>query len=174
MSTAIVLPQLGSWAQNHIRAIVQATNEADFDGAFDAFVAKDAEITFNGKKISRDEYKTRLQTEAFRETGAQVVFNGTVQVPGTDASGVQSSFIGEAGLFYTAIIGEALLVLGAPQQRQVTSSINIFVQDDSSLKPPTLPGGIHGFFDPRRAFKVNQVFLDVTPSVEPNTTSTSS
>jgi len=34
-------------------------------------------------------------------------------------------FVGEAGIFYTAIIAEGLLVLGAPQTRQVTSSINI-------------------------------------------------
>ncbi|KAK7460458.1 hypothetical protein VKT23_009179 [Stygiomarasmius scandens] len=164
MTSAIVLPQLGPWAQNHIRSIVQATKQEDFDAAFDAFVAQDVEVTFNGEKISRDEYKRRLQTEAFLESGAEVVFNGTVQVPGKDDAGVQSQFIGEAGIFYTAIIAEGILVLGAPQTRQVTSSINIVVKDDPSLQPPHLPGGIRDFFDPRRAFKVNQVFLEGAPS----------
>ncbi|KAF5336677.1 hypothetical protein D9758_015686 [Tetrapyrgos nigripes] len=162
MTSAIVLPHLDKWAQGHITAITKATTQEEFDSAFDGFVAADpdVDITFNGVKISRQEYKNRLQTEAFRETGAEVVFNGTVQVPGDDGSNVPSPYVGEAGIFYTAILAEGILVLGAPQERQVTSSINIFVKNDPSLKPPTLPGGIRGFFDPRRAFRVNQVFLD--------------
>ncbi|KAJ3904119.1 hypothetical protein F5879DRAFT_922522 [Lentinula edodes] len=165
---AIVLPQLGPWAESHIQAITQATTQENFNEAFDAFVTKDEshlEIIFNGVSVTRDEYKARLKGEAFDEAGASVQFNGIATVPGKDDN-VTSNFIGEAGIFYTAIIAEGIVIRDAPVERRLTSSINISVKNDPTIhKPATLPG-IRGFFDPRRAFKINQVVANV-----PNTTS---
>ncbi|KAF5345127.1 hypothetical protein D9757_013872 [Collybiopsis confluens] len=157
---AIVLPQLGPWAKSHLQSIIQATNQTDFDAAFDAFVAKEVHVTFNGENISRDEYKKRLRAEAFDEAGAVVTFNGVTTVPGKDESlgGATSSFIGEAGIFYTAIIAEAIVVQGASVESKITSSINISVKNDPSVPKP--PAGIRGFYDPRRVFTLNQVSTD--------------
>ena len=59
MSTSqnIELPTLPGWVQQHVRALYTAKSEADFDRAFDAFVARDARIQFNGAPVSRDQYK---------------------------------------------------------------------------------------------------------------------
>ncbi|KAJ3860520.1 hypothetical protein EV359DRAFT_48976 [Lentinula novae-zelandiae] len=161
---AIVLPQLGPWAESHIQTITQATTQESFNEAFDAFVTKDEshlEITFNGVSVTRDEYKARLKGEAFDEAGASVQFNRIATVPGKDGN-----FIGEGGIFYTAIIAEGIVIRDAPVERRITSSINVSVKNDPTIhKPATLPG-IRGFFDPRRAFKINQVVANV-----PNTTS---
>ena len=46
----------------------------------DAFVARDARIQFNGKHISREQYKTTIRGEIFDEAGASVTFNSVVSV----------------------------------------------------------------------------------------------
>ncbi|KAJ3780761.1 hypothetical protein GGU10DRAFT_278807 [Lentinula aff. detonsa] len=164
----IVLPQLGPWAESHIQAITQATTQQNFDEAFDSFVTKDEshlEITFNGAKITRNEYKARLRGEAFDEVGAIVKFNGITTVPGKDGN-ITSNYIGEAEISYTAIIAEGIVIHDASVERKFTSSINISVENDSTIHKPTSPAGIRGFFDPRRAFKINQVITNA-----PNATS---
>ncbi|GAW00745.1 hypothetical protein LENED_002294 [Lentinula edodes] len=142
VNMAIVLPQLGPWAESHIQAITQATTQESFNEAFDAFVTKDEshlEIIFNGVSVTRDEYKARLKGEAFDEAGASVQFNGIATVPGKDDN-VTSNFIGEAGIFYTAIIAEGIVIRDAPVERRLTSSINISVKNDPTIhKPATLP-----------------------------------
>ncbi|KIK65093.1 hypothetical protein GYMLUDRAFT_160159 [Collybiopsis luxurians FD-317 M1] len=160
---AIVLPQLGPWAEGHLQSIIQATNQKDFDDAFDAFFAKEVQVTFNGAKISRDDYKKQLRGEAFDEVGAVVTFNGITTVPGKDESlgGATSSV---TGIFYTAIIAEGIVVRDVPVERKVTSSINISVKNDPSVPKP--PAGIRGVSDPRRVFTVNQIATDA-----PNTSS---
>ncbi|KAJ3775012.1 hypothetical protein FB446DRAFT_726888 [Lentinula raphanica] len=163
----IVLPQLAPWAESHLKAITQATTQQTFDEAFDAFVTKDEahlEITLNGAKVTRAEYKARLRGEAFDEVGAVVQFQGSATVPGKEGN-VTSNYIGEAGIFYTAVIAEGIVVHDASVERKVTSSINISVKNDPTIHKPATPPGIHGFFDPRRAFKINQVIANA-----PNTT----
>lgn len=89
VNMAIVLPQLGPWAESHIETITQATTQESFNEAFDAFVTKDEshlEITFNGVSVTRDEYKARLKGEAFDEAGASVQYNGIATVPGKDGN----------------------------------------------------------------------------------------
>ncbi|KAJ7191900.1 hypothetical protein GGX14DRAFT_578627 [Mycena pura] len=154
MSTSnIVLPPLQTWAEQHLSAVIKATAQADFDAAFDAFVAASARITVNGKQISRDAYKTLLRGASFDEAGAEVAFGGAVQVSTNLQAGV-------VGLFYTATIGESIVVMGAPIVDQVTSSVNLVIEEDKTLTPPQLPAGVRGFFDGRRVTALNQVIVD--------------
>ncbi|KAJ7325566.1 hypothetical protein DFH08DRAFT_817235 [Mycena albidolilacea] len=115
-----------------------------------------ATITLNGKDISRDEYQKQLQGEGFDEAGATVQFSGAVEVP-SEINSIQG---GSVGLFYTALIAENIVVRDAPVQRQITSSVNLVIEEDKSLTPPNLPHGIHGFFDGRRVSVLNQIILD--------------
>ncbi|KAF7373248.1 hypothetical protein MSAN_00533700 [Mycena sanguinolenta] len=158
MSVNIVLPPLKTWAQGHLSSIIKATTQTAFDSAFDAFVSKNATITVNGKKVSRDEYQKQLQGEEFDEAGADVQFNGAVEVP-AESNSIQA---GVVGLFYTAVIAENIVVRDAPVERQITSSLNLVIEQDKSLSPPSLPHGIHGFFDGRRVIELNQVILNAS------------
>ena len=81
MSTAIVLPTLTQWTENHITAIINATNQKDLTSAVDAFLSKDATIVINGIQISHAEFEKQLQLEKFDEAGATTAFVGAVQVP---------------------------------------------------------------------------------------------
>ena len=81
MTTAIVLPTLTQWTENHITAINNATNEQDLTSAINAFLSKNATIVVNGVQISRAEFEKQLQIEKFDEAGAATSFVGAVQVP---------------------------------------------------------------------------------------------
>lgn len=73
---------LTRWTEEHLRSILNAKTEAEFDEAFKAFISKHASITLNGKHVSRETYKKRLQGQITEEVGtANVEFNGTVEVP---------------------------------------------------------------------------------------------
>ena len=81
MASNIVLPTLTAWAEQHIVALFQATDEATFDEAFSAFFTKNAKITVNGQHVSLADYKKSIWQAKFLEAGAQVAFTGAVQVP---------------------------------------------------------------------------------------------
>jgi len=156
MSTAIVLPNLTNWAQQHLTTLLQATSQDDFNAAFDAFIAQDVAITVNGQTLTRDQYKQQISGEKFAEAGATVNFVGTVEVP-TDPT--QPVLAGSVGLFFNATIDEKFLVLGAPESSTINSSLNIVVIQDKTIPPPNLPGR-GGFFDPRRVSVLDQVNVD--------------
>ncbi|KAJ6542800.1 hypothetical protein B0H19DRAFT_1171954 [Mycena capillaripes] len=156
MASNIVLPPLKTWAEQHLSSIIKATTETAFDSAFEAFLSKHVTITVNGKNVSRDEYKKQLQGEGFDEAGATVEFSGAVEIPSENNS-IQS---GVVGLFYTAIISENIVIRDAAIQSQITSSLNLVIEEDKTLTPPHLPHGIHGFFDERRVSVLNQIILD--------------
>ena len=81
MAANIVLPPLTSWAQSHLTAIFQATDESTFSDAFDAFIAaQPTSIVVNGKRLSRDAYKAQVWKDKFLEAGAEVRFLGTNSV----------------------------------------------------------------------------------------------
>ncbi len=84
MSSIPLLPTLSTWAQNRLTALFSATTQDDFDTAYENFVAKQVHITVNGKHVSRADYKTQLWQEKGLESGAEVSYPGTVEVPGTD------------------------------------------------------------------------------------------
>ncbi|KDR73949.1 hypothetical protein GALMADRAFT_595444 [Galerina marginata CBS 339.88] len=155
MSTAIVLPDLTNWTKQHINAIFQATNQADFTSAIDAFLSDKATITSNGVTISRADFVSQVQGEKFDETGATVTFTSAVEVP---SDTTQAALAGSVGVSYNAVITEGIRVLGGPVTRQVTASVNVVIfQDPDVPKPP--PSPIRGFFDGRRVLSLNQVSL---------------
>ncbi|KAF7345040.1 hypothetical protein MVEN_01666900 [Mycena venus] len=157
MSANIVLPPLKTWAEQHLSSIIKATTKTAFDSAFDAFLSKNAKITVNGKHVSRDDYQKQLQGEGFDEAGATVQFSGAVEVP-SESNSIKAGLV---GLFYTAVIRENIVIRDEPIERQITSALNLVIEEDKSLTPPHLPHGIHGFFDGRRVSVLNQVILDV-------------
>ncbi|KAJ7243092.1 hypothetical protein C8J57DRAFT_1367236 [Mycena rebaudengoi] len=158
MSTNIVLPPLKSWAEQHLSVIIKATTQDEFNAAFDNFLSHRATITVNGKEMSRDAYKKLFQGEGFDEASASVTFSGAVEVP-NPTNTIQGGFV---GLFYTAIISQKIVIRDVPVETEVTSSLNLVIEEDKSLQPPHVgPHGIHGFFDGRRVFALNQVVLDV-------------
>jgi hypothetical protein len=154
---AFVLPSLTDWAEGHLSAILTSTTEADFDNAFDAFLSTNAHISVNGKQLSRDQYKQQLLGEsAVNKESASVQFNGTVEVP-TDAE--QPVDAGLVGIFFVNTIILKFLVFGAHAESRVTSSLNVFIEQDKSLpQPPVSP--IIGVFDGRRVTTLNQVFTE--------------
>ncbi|KAJ8090450.1 hypothetical protein PM082_019048 [Marasmius tenuissimus] len=161
MASNIVLPPANTWAQQHLTTLIEASSQADFDSAFDAFVSKNVqEIILNGASVSRDEYKQKFRSQVFDERTAIVKFTGTVA---SGESANLSGGTGNVGLFYTAQYFEGIVIRDAPVEVDATSSINLVVEQDASLKPPSTPGGIHGFFDGRRVFKLNQILVDVRP-----------
>jgi len=82
MTSAIVLPSLTNWTEDQFSSIVKATTQADFEEAFDNFLAKHARVTVNGSHVSREHYKTLLQSEgALNQQSATVKFDGAVEVP---------------------------------------------------------------------------------------------
>ncbi|KAJ7145724.1 hypothetical protein C8R44DRAFT_755751 [Mycena epipterygia] len=162
MAVNIALPSLRIWAEQHLSSIIKATTQTAFDAAFDGFLSKSATVTVNGKHVSRDEYKKQLQGEGFDEAGAEVTFRGAVEVP---ANPNNSRFLylqaGVVGLFYTATISKKIVIRDAPVQSQITSSLNLVIEEDKSLIPPHLPHGIKGFLpDGRRVSVLNQIILD--------------
>lgn len=81
MTSAIVLPTLDLWAQQHLTALIQAKTQKDVDTAFDNFIAQDVKITFNGVSLTRDQYKKPLLDENHLKSNITVDIASTVQAP---------------------------------------------------------------------------------------------
>lgn len=80
-----VVLTLTAWMEDRLKAIYSATTAAAFDEAFDAFLAKHAHITVNGKQLSREHYKQHLRKEKNDELSAKVTISDTVEVPANSA-----------------------------------------------------------------------------------------
>ncbi|KAI0094220.1 hypothetical protein BDY19DRAFT_880926 [Irpex rosettiformis] len=114
-----VLLTLSLWAQGHITALFKATTTQEFDDAFDAFLAHRVDtIVVNGEKLTRDQYKSRLQAARSLEQSAEVKYLGTVEVQDARRAG-------EVGTFLTAEIFEKVFIFGAPASETVTISFNL-------------------------------------------------
>ncbi|KAI0351236.1 hypothetical protein OH77DRAFT_1411417 [Trametes cingulata] len=127
MSSAIVLPNLPNWAEQHIQAIYAAKSTEDFDSAFDGFVSKHATIRVNGKSISRDAYKKLLQGETSADTSegisGTVKFDSIVSVP---AEGDLNTIgTGAVGVAFTAEVFGRFFVFAERQSSTITSSLNV-------------------------------------------------
>ncbi|OCH92814.1 hypothetical protein OBBRIDRAFT_402393 [Obba rivulosa] len=165
MTANIVLPSLTNWAEQHVQAIFNATTQSDFDSAFDNFLAQNAKITVNGKHISRDQYKTRLQAENPIEVQVSLTFDGAVEVPTNQNEPINA---GTVGLFYNAEVPGRFFVFGARQTSALHSSLNLVIEQDKSIKPPTTIGK-GGDFDPRRVSVLNEVALEQANPIVPPT-----
>ena len=49
------------WARSKLFDLLNANSEKDFDKAFDAFLAADAQVTVNGDGVPREEYKQQMR-----------------------------------------------------------------------------------------------------------------
>jgi len=78
MSSNIVLPTLTAWAENHIKAVVEA-NQDDVESALDAFLSKDATLTINGAKVTRQEFAQKVSASKFQVKSTTVDFTNTVE-----------------------------------------------------------------------------------------------
>ena len=79
--TDIVLPNLTNWVKQRVTAMYTATSREAFQDAFNAFLAKDVNITVNGKHMTREKYMELLMGQKSLETGAEMQFFTTVTVP---------------------------------------------------------------------------------------------
>ncbi|KIK99981.1 hypothetical protein PAXRUDRAFT_30156 [Paxillus rubicundulus Ve08.2h10] len=159
MSTNIILPTLSAWAVSHLTGLLESTTQVAFGAAFDATFASNCNVTVNGNQLSREQYKTQL----LEQSGASPVErSASVNVQGQlEVAGDQGQLSGLVGLFYTSLTDSKFLVLGAPAESKVTSSLNITIQPtEKNPQNPNLP--IHGYFDPRRVVTVDQVIAETT------------
>lgn len=145
MSSAIVLPTLTQWVENHLTAIIQAKTQTELESTLDAFFSKNATIIVNGTQISRADIFTQLYGQKIDEQSATVNFTASVAVPTTPGDNftvraAANSYIdsrnrfpnllwtylqaGSVGVFYTVTIAESIRVLGGPVTKQVTTSLN--------------------------------------------------
>lgn len=154
--SALVLPTLTAFASGRLRAILTAKSQADFTTAFDALFARNVNVVYNGKQLTREQYQAQLLSQssaAFGEQGASVSVQGQLEVPGD-----QGQISGLVGLFYTSLVDSRFLVMGAPAESKVVSSFNVIIQA-TEPRPQTNPL-IRGYFDPRRVVTVNQIATD--------------
>ncbi|KAJ7579729.1 hypothetical protein C8J56DRAFT_963487 [Mycena floridula] len=144
MTSAIVLPRLSAWTEGHVQALFTAKTEADFESAFDVFLAKNVSVTVNGAHITRDAYKQRLQADRALERSATVTFGGVVQVDKEHSDDFKSSMV---LLFRNKSLHRSMSCQSCP--------FSAAAYLNPTLHPPTLPG--RGFFDGRRVFKLDEV-----------------
>ncbi|KAF9476911.1 hypothetical protein BDN70DRAFT_881837 [Pholiota conissans] len=166
MATAVLLPKLTDWVQNHITAIIEAKTTHDLHDAVNRFLNQHAMITVNGAHISRAEFVKQLKAENFAEEKATITFNDSIEVP--DSREGESITAGTVGVFYTAIITSAHLIHGIPTSKQVIASLNVVVAPDPSVHKPPMP---NGYYDPRRVTSLNEVRVERPLKLTPSGTS---
>lgn len=81
MANGTVPVSLISWTQDRIIALYRATNSDTFDAAFDTLLHDDVQIYVNGVRLTRDEYKRRIQGQRPTAHAATVAFFNCVPVP---------------------------------------------------------------------------------------------
>ena len=86
----LILPD---WVQRGIQEMYSAKTAKDFDTAFDAFIAPNARIQFNGKHISREQYKKTIRGDAVDDAGSSVTFNSVVSVQDSKSEVVRFHFM---------------------------------------------------------------------------------
>ncbi|KIP06750.1 hypothetical protein PHLGIDRAFT_447081 [Phlebiopsis gigantea 11061_1 CR5-6] len=94
---------LSSWTEGRLRALLSAKTKADFDTAFDDFLAPHAHVTLNGETVSRAHYAAQLWNDVHTNArSVSVSFNGVVEVPKSAAGAAIPT--GDVGVFYAATI----------------------------------------------------------------------
>ncbi|KAL7278459.1 hypothetical protein ACG7TL_007457 [Trametes sanguinea] len=168
MSTAIVLPQLPDWVEQHVKALYAAKTAESFDQAFDSFISEKATIRLNGKDMSRDEYKKMIQGEITGDVGSEVTFNDIVSVPaegGAETIGVTSS-TRYVGLSFKAVVYGRFFIFAQRQSSTVNSSLNVVVTGDIP-RPHQIGRG--GAFDGRRVTVLDEILTDEANKIVPPT-----
>ena len=60
--SATTFPSLDTWAEQPLAALYNSSS-TNFTTAFDNFISKDVEVTFNGESVSRANYEQQLEGE---------------------------------------------------------------------------------------------------------------
>jgi len=92
----LVLPTLTAWTSSRLTAVLTAKTQADFNSAFDALFARDVNVTFNGKRLSRQQYQAQLLSQssaAVEEQGSSVSVQGQLEVQGDQGQLVGYMFV---------------------------------------------------------------------------------
>jgi hypothetical protein len=92
----LVLPTLTAWTSSRLTTVLSAKNSADFTTAFDATFARNVNVTFNGKHLSREQYQAQLLSQssaAAGEQGASVSVQGQLEVQGDQGQIVSCFFV---------------------------------------------------------------------------------
>ncbi|RPD53647.1 hypothetical protein L226DRAFT_611225 [Lentinus tigrinus ALCF2SS1-7] len=155
MSEPLLLA-LPNWVENRITTLYQAKDADAFNTAFDAFISHHVQIKVNGKPMSREQYKKLIMGEIKSDVSADVAFNGIVSVP--DATKDRPAVVtGTVGVFFKATVFGKFLVFAHHTSSTVTSSMNVVVSHDTSIK------GV----DNRRVTILDEVLTDVQNSPLP-------
>lgn len=86
-----VILTLSSWVQQHLREVITANSQSAFTDAMNAFVAPNAQITFNGASISRADYVQQIWQPQQHESNATLSFLGIIENPKDTSAIVQVS-----------------------------------------------------------------------------------
>ena len=84
--------QEGSWVYVDAEEMEKA-----FDAAFDAFFSQHVEVTFNGKKTARAQFKKELWDEKHQERRGTVTFLGAVEADNKEKRPVNVSLTWRIG-----------------------------------------------------------------------------
>lgn len=135
-----VRPTLISWAEHSLKHLYAAASQVDFDDAIDAFLSENCDFTLNGKRRSRDEYKSYLKAEKSDETWCQMQFRDASEKPldfshPREAGSVDITF--EALLNIQPKDGDTLNI--HPEHRDISTTIRMVILQDDSARSDHLP-----------------------------------
>jgi len=120
-----VIPDLVKFTKENLTTIFHAKSQADFDSAFDAFIAREVHITVNGKHVTRDEYKQRLLGErGDLQAEPKLTFEGAVSA---SADQNLSANAGQVGLFFKAVVFHPYRIHDALASSTIQSSLNLSI-----------------------------------------------
>ncbi|KZT67873.1 hypothetical protein DAEQUDRAFT_766831 [Daedalea quercina L-15889] len=122
---------LDLWTRNNISTIYRARNQNDFSKAYDAFVADNAQVTVNGRPLSRDQYKVLFHGEPFLEQSASVSFLGSVEVAARTKE--PETVSGMVGIYYKATVSEGVRVPGCETSSTINSSMNVAIEGGNAF-----------------------------------------
>jgi len=89
----LVLPNLTAFVSYCIIRVLTANTEAEFMREFDALFAHNVDVTFNGKHLSREQYRAKLlnmSSAAVGEQAASVSVQGQLEVQGDKGQSVSN------------------------------------------------------------------------------------
>ena len=87
----VEIPTLDEWAKQRLTAVVTAKTQQSYDKAFDAFISQNVRITFNGKSLTRDEYKRRIRSEETFQLSSSADIRNIVEAGKFDTPDLQVS-----------------------------------------------------------------------------------
>ncbi|EPQ55434.1 hypothetical protein GLOTRDRAFT_121554 [Gloeophyllum trabeum ATCC 11539] len=122
------VPDLESWAQSHIAALWESTEEDAFHGAFDSCFASNAETLINHEIVSLDKAKSDLLSTRFAAQSAKVEWQDISSLPkeGDDKVGIVAGF-------FNVTRKMKLRIRAAPAQRHTQVTFSAKIDHDSSV-----------------------------------------